>query len=189
MRHNIALVTVLFALMPSAAKAEESSWIFQPSYYSHSPVTGQRVVQYQPEQPAFVPYDPTYQQSGYRHDHTSIHVGNSQDDLHIVQTWGQPVRPYGEWEYPFRAGATPFGPWGNPQGPWTLPFDSWQNPYGLGRYYGSPWGASPMPYPRTYAGPQMSPLAGPGTRGQQPVPAPSVVPAPPQPAVPGPTSL
>ena len=107
------------------------SWIFRPGYYTHSPVTGQRVAQYEPEQPSIVPTDPTYQESGYRHQ--LVQAGN--DRLNIVQTWGAgtAIRPYGEWEYPYRAGATPFGPWGNPQGPWTLPFDSWQNPYGLNR--------------------------------------------------------
>ncbi len=110
--------------------------MFRPGYYTHSPETGQRVAQYEPERPSYVSVDPTYQESGYRHE--LIQAGN--DWLNIVQTWGQgtAIRPYGEWEYPYRAGATPFGPWGNPQGPWTLPFDSWQNPYGLNRmpYYG-----------------------------------------------------
>ena len=111
-----------------------------PGYYTHSPVTGQRVAQYEPEQPSIVPVDPTYQESGYRHQ--LIQLGT--DNLNLVQTWGEgtAIRPYGEWQYPFRAGATPFGPWGNPQGPWTLPFDSWRNPYGLNRpSYG--YGATP----------------------------------------------
>jgi len=118
------------------AQASDVSWIFHPGYYTHSPVTGQRVAQYEPERASIVPTDPTYQESGYRHQ--VIQLGN--ENLNIVQTWGAgtAIRPYGEWERPFRPGATPYGPWGNPQGPWTLPFQSWQNPYGLNRMqYGS----------------------------------------------------
>ena len=112
--------------------------MFQPGYYTHSPITGKRVAQYEPEKPSYVTVDPTYQESGYRHQV----IQNGTEWLNLVQTWGAgtAIRPYGEWQYPYRAGATPYGPWGNPQGPWTLPFDSWQNPYGLNRapYYG-PW--------------------------------------------------
>ena len=50
-----------------AAQASDVSWIFRPGYYTHSPVTGQRVAQYEPERPSIVPTDPTYQESGYRH--------------------------------------------------------------------------------------------------------------------------
>jgi hypothetical protein len=141
MTRHIALLVVL-AASASAGTAAASSWIFQPSYYSHSPETGQRVVQYQPEQPAIAPFDPTYQESGYRQSTASIRVGNSSDHIHVVQTWGQGenIRPYGEWLFPYRAGATPYGPWGNPQGPWTLPFDSWQNPFALGQMQQGPWG-------------------------------------------------
>ena len=131
MRLHHAIFFILSVFVVPAAQASDVSWIFRPGYYTHSPVTGQRVAQYEPERPSIVPTDPTYQESGYRHQ--IIQAGN--DRLNIVQTWGAgtAIRPYGEWEYPYRAGATPFGPWGNPQGPWTLPFDSWQNPYGLNR--------------------------------------------------------
>ncbi len=128
------------AMAPLGALAEEeASWIFAPARFTHSPVNGQRVAQYCPEQPAYRPVDDTYCESAYRHDETTIRVGNLVDHQHIVQTWGHgdSIRPYGEWERPFRAGATPYGPWGNPQGPWTLPFDSWQNPYALGRLQNS----------------------------------------------------
>ena len=111
------------------------SWIFLPGYYTHSPVTGQRVAQYgRSNRRSCPPIRRTRRAAtGIR----LIQVGT--EWLNLVQTWGAgtAIRPYGEWEYPYRAGATPFGPWGNPQGPWTLPFDSWRNPYGLNR---SPYG-------------------------------------------------
>jgi hypothetical protein len=131
MRLHHAIPFVLVVFLASTAAASEVSWMFQPGYFTHSPTSGQRVAQYEPEQPSYVNVDPTYQESGYRHQ--LIYVGT--DVLNLVQTWGQgtAIRPYGEWEFPYRAGATPYGPWGNPQGPWTLPFDSWVNPYGLNR--------------------------------------------------------
>ena len=113
---------------------EEPSWIFQQSYFSHDPDNGNRVAQYAPEPTSYTRDDPTYMESGYRHNQIFTFGPNgTADRMHIVQTWGQGefIRPYGEWEFPYRAGATPYGPWGNPQGPWTMPFDSWQNPYGL----------------------------------------------------------
>jgi hypothetical protein len=173
--HAIFFVPISFVV--SAAQASDVSWIFRPAYYTHSPVTGQRVAQYEPERPSIVPTDPTYQESGYRHQ--LIQAGD--DHLNITQTWGAgtAIRPYGEWLYPYRAGATPFGPWGNPQGPWTLPFGAWQNPYGLNRQpyrYGPPssgsgaggggaWQAAPQPQPAA-------------------VPMASAVPAPPPPPAP-----
>ena len=125
---------------------EDSTWIFRPSYFSHHPTTGQRVAQYAPEPTSYSREDPTYLESGYRHNQQILRSADgSADRQHIVQTWGKGelIRPYGEWEFPYRAGATPYGPWGNPQGPWTLPFDSWQNPYGLLQHWPSPYG----PYP------------------------------------------
>ena len=146
MRLHHAIFFVLSSLLAPVAQASDVSWIFHPGYYTHSPVTGQRVAQYEPERPSIVPVDPTYQESGYRHQ--LVQVGT--DWLNLVQTWGAgtAIRPYGEWEYPYRPGATPYGPWVNPQGPWTLPFDSWQNPYGMNR---QPYGygrRSPVTAPR-----------------------------------------
>ncbi len=136
------------------------SWIFRPSTFSHDAATGRRVAQFRPEATAYYRSDPTYQESGYRHIRSALRgADGSYDYQHIVQTWGlgQLIRPYGEWEYPYRAGATPYGPWGNPGGPWTLPFDSWINPYGLGKLPNPPW--SPW-YPGGAVPPIMPPGGG-----------------------------
>ena len=146
MTRHLRLVFLALAALAVARPAAADGWIFRPSTYSHDEA-GNRVAQYQPERPAFFRFDDTYMESGYRHSHISIPGGDgSYDHLHVVQTWGlgEFIRPYGEWEYPYRAGATPYGPWGNPSGPWTLPFDSWQNPYGLGKL---PWGGYSPYYP------------------------------------------
>ena len=62
------------------------------------------MAQYQPEKPAYLRDDDTYMESGYRHMESTLQVGNSSDHLHVVQTWGQGdlIRPYGEWEFPYR---------------------------------------------------------------------------------------
>jgi hypothetical protein len=138
-------------LIPLAlcSQSEESSWIFRPSYFSHDPATGKRVAQYAQEPTSYRREDPTYLQSGYRHNQSILRgADGSADRQHIVETWGKGelIRPYGEWLFPYRAGATPYGPWGNPQGPWTLPFDSWQNPYGLLQHWPTPYGSN-GPYP------------------------------------------
>ena len=146
----IALTIVLPAtIATSASPAAAASWIFRRSTYTHDPVSGERVHQYAAKEPAYARVDPTYKQSGYRHNRMSIRgLGGSADRLHIVDSWGEgeSLRPYGEWQRPFRAGATPYGPWGNPQGPWTTPFDSWMNPYGLGQLPYQPYYGHPTPY-------------------------------------------
>lgn len=127
-------------LWSSSSLAGAQSWVFQPSYYSHGP-QGERIIQYSRPADVPVPYAPNYVVSGYRHSRSTIRGEESYDHLHIVKTWGlgEYIRPYEEWEFPFRPGATPFGPWGNPQGPWTLPFQSWINPFALGQLPNPPW--------------------------------------------------
>jgi len=150
MKRQLALVVGLLLAAPACAEAQ-SSWIFRPSYFSHEPYTGQRVVQYAAPVAPYYRHDATYMQSGYRHSRSSIRVGEGSDHTHVVETWGagEFIRPYGEWLRPFREGATPFGPWGNPAGPWTTPFGAWANPYGLGRLPRPPW----LPYPGFYGAP------------------------------------
>ena len=144
-RHLVFASTL--AAVALAVSAVEGDWAFRASYYTHDPATGQRVTQYSPGATPYARIEPNYQQSAYRQQHIRIGGGRGgADNIHIVESWGngENVRPYGEWQYPYRAGATPYGPWGNPQGPWTLPFESWVNPYGLGQlpFPPFPWGGS-----------------------------------------------
>jgi hypothetical protein len=141
MRRHLAFAVALWAIAAVGAATAQAGWVFLPSSYTHDPATGARVAQYAPKKAAYVRSDPTYQQSAYRHNRSSIRAGGSADRLHLVETWGagETIRPYGEWQRPFREGATPYGPWGNPAGPWTTPFGAWVNPYGLGRLPLLPW--------------------------------------------------
>lgn len=169
-----AIALPAFALtLTLPARAE--SWLFKPSTFSHDPATGARVNQYAANRPAYVLSDGTYLQSGYRHMRFGLQSGGSADRLHVVETWGagEAIRPYGEWQFPYRAGATPYGPWGNPQGPWTMPYDSWVNPYGQwNRYPYLPGGSG---YFRPFGPGNASPHA-----------APHYPPVPPSPGPPGP---
>ncbi len=163
MKRHLSLLIASATVALALASAAESSWIFRPSKYTHSPATGERVDQYAAKKPAVVRSDPTYMQSGYRHHRiTERGIGGTANRMHMVETWGagDMIRPYGEWLFPYRAGATPYGPWGSSRGPWTMPFDSWSNPYGLGRlpYYGHQLGPRypsgyTMPYPLGHSGP------------------------------------
>ena len=154
---------VLAAVGPALAAAASPSWIFRPSYYSHSPATGERVVQFAPPEPAYVRVDDTYMESGYRHNQRVMRgLDGTADRTHIVQTWGNgdSIRPYGEWEYPFRPGATPYGPWsyapgaGNPPyyQPWAGPYGPAPAPYSPGMV--APYGA----YPQYPSRPRENPL-------------------------------
>ncbi len=168
MRQHLFAVVLLSGLASSAWAG--GSWIFQPSTYSHDSRSGARVAQYVAEPPVYGPSDPTYAESAYIHKRTALWgIDGSVERRHYVETWGkgEEIRPYGEWEYPFRAGATPYGPWGNPSGPWTTPFGSWVNPYGLGKLPTPPWypwypqAAYPdAPYPEPYPGAAHPPYGG-----------------------------
>ncbi|MCS7237521.1 MAG: hypothetical protein NZ899_04540 [Thermoguttaceae bacterium] len=146
-----------------------SKWVFLPSRFSHTPDGSARVVQYAPEPTVVLPQDPTYAQSGYRHVEMYLRGDRSADRLHVVQTWGLGayIRPYGEWEFPFRPGATPFGPWGNPSGPWTTPFGAWINPYGLGQLPSPPWYLY-WPWANFFPWPVLIPPTGGGSGGSAP---------------------
>ncbi len=144
------------AVSAGTAATGTGEWAFKPSYFSHDPANGQRVAQYAPGEKAYVQIN-NYRRSGYRQQRIKINgVSGSSDNIHIVETWGdgENIRPYGEWQRPFRAGATPYGPWGNSRGPWTMPFESWGNPYGLGNLRHPPWPHYPnRPGPSPFYGP------------------------------------
>ncbi|MFZ5831295.1 MAG: hypothetical protein ACOY3P_14485 [Planctomycetota bacterium] len=169
MRPHIFFLALLAATAVAPAVRAEG-WIFRPSTFSHDPQSCLRVAQYAAPPTPYRRVDPTYVESGYRHNRSALRgADGSYDYQHTVQTWGlgELIRPYGEWQFPYRAGATPYGPWGNAQGPWTLPFDSWRNPYGLGRLPRSPW---------YLFSPYDSPLSGPWTGTLPPGTLPGVSP-------------
>ncbi len=88
---RLALAAFIVALAATAS-ASDVSWIFLPGYYTHR--DGVRVTQYEQPKPSYVTTDPTYQESGSRHQS----YGCGGNTLDIYQTWGNPPayypRPY-----------------------------------------------------------------------------------------------
>lgn len=118
-------LTLVFVVCSAAQAAD---WVVAPSYYSHDPQTGERVTQYAQVGPVYRYDRPDYRTSGYRHTRSSLQMGRSIDHLHLVEEWGSPVRPYGEWRYPYR--------------PYSVPYYEWGAPFAglnVGGYWGGPW--------------------------------------------------
>jgi hypothetical protein len=105
-------------------------------------------------------------QSGYWHTRSSIQAGGSADHLHVVEEWGRPVRPYGEWRFPYRPFSVPYPLWG-PQFfghpwyghfGWGHPGPSWPSD-GRRRIGPNPYPTSPSVedgrYPPYRSGPRM----------------------------------
>ena len=151
---QLVVVVHLFALscggrtVPTAAAAD---WIFMPSYYSHDPQTGERVTQFAATEPVFVEVPADYVRSGYRHTQSRIQAGGSADHLHLTEEWGRAVRPYGEWERPFRPYSVPYDLWAPPYVPGGAP-GGYPYPYGESGY-GYGYGSGPWPGHGPAAGP------------------------------------
>ena len=98
----------------ASTSAFAADWITAPSRFTHDPQTGQRVTQFAPTPPVF--HDPSPFRSGFRHTRSSLQVGDSIDQYHSVDEFGRPVRPYGEWRFPFRPFSVPSHLWGGQGG-------------------------------------------------------------------------
>jgi hypothetical protein len=105
------------AIDPNACRVCSApvDWTTLPSTYTHDQ-NGRRVDQYAL---AFEPQSnerPDFQTAGFRHTRSTLQAGTSADNYHLVERWGPPVQPYGEWRYPYRPFSVPYGAWG-PQSP------------------------------------------------------------------------
>ncbi|MEM9643691.1 MAG: hypothetical protein AAF989_01760, partial [Planctomycetota bacterium] len=129
----------LIAMM-LATNTHATDWLTLPSTYSHDPISGQRVSQYAPAAQPAAPVEASFRSSGYRQHRSTLSYGRSADNYHRVETWGDPVRPYGEWRFPYRPYSTPYPNWGQPYGGLNL------------GYYGRPFApGTPFPGGRQYA--------------------------------------
>ena len=111
----IAAIATLFVASPETIQATD--WISDPSFYTHSPTTGHRVSQFTPIGPFYIFPRPDYIESGFAHERSSLRVGDSADNYVRISRWGEPVRPYGEWQFPYRPYSVPYDLWGAPFGP------------------------------------------------------------------------
>jgi hypothetical protein len=108
---------LLFLVVAGIAQpAFSADWLTAPSYYTHDHSTGERVAQYSQIGPFYYYLRPDYLKSGYRQYRSTIDLGNSSDNMHIVEEWGRPVRPYEEWQFPYRPYSVPYQAWGPPYG-------------------------------------------------------------------------
>ena len=170
MRLHHAIFFVLSGLLAPVAQASDVSWIFRPGYYTHSPATGQRVAQYEPERPSIVPTDPTYQESGYRHQTCASWHRLAEPRADLGRGHSNPAL----WRVGVSLSRRGNAVWslGQSTRPLDAAFDSWQNSYGMNRQpYG--YGAFISGYGASISG------YGPGGAGVwQAGPQPLVVPAP-----------
>ncbi len=106
---------LLFAILVASTtcRAMATDWLTAASTYSHD-AYGQRLWQHQPIATPTAAATPPLRTSGYTHVRSSINYGQSADNYHRVEAWGDPVRPYGEWRFPYRPFSTPYPNWGAP---------------------------------------------------------------------------
>ncbi len=88
------------------------------STYTHD-AYGQRVDQYALPADPLAPYRADYQRSGFRNFRSTLQAGQSADNMHVVEQWGQAVMPYEAWRFPFRPYGVPYDAWG-PQAPYGI---------------------------------------------------------------------
>ena len=111
-RHVFTLVAALALCAPAAA----ADWLTAPSYYTHDWTSGERVAQYAPIGPFYYFQRPDFLRSGYRQYRSTIDLGNSSDNMHVVEQWGAAVVPYEQWRFPYRPYGSPYNAWGPPFG-------------------------------------------------------------------------
>lgn len=124
-RHSSSRFLSVLILAALATGLRGEDWMTWMSTYTHSPQTGQRVDQYASGEQPISPYRQDFTRSGYRHFRSTLQAGQSVDNMHIVEQWGQPVLPYEQWRFPFRPYAVPYDAWG-PQAPYGITNGSFQ---------------------------------------------------------------
>jgi hypothetical protein len=126
---------LILQLMLVASLAAAEDWLTRPGRFSHDDY-GARVTQYAPIAAPAVPSASNFISSGYTHTTSSLNFGGSSDNYHQVEEWGAPVRPYGEWQFPYRPFSTPYSNWAPPFAGLNLGYPF---PYGGGFGGGQGW--------------------------------------------------
>jgi hypothetical protein len=102
--------------LAAVATSSAADWLTAPSYFTHDTSSGERVAQYAPIGPFNYFTRPDYLKSGYRQYRSTIDLGNSSDNMHVVEQWGGQVVPYEVWRFPYRPYSSPYQAWGPPYG-------------------------------------------------------------------------
>ena len=132
-------ILLLLSIACTAAPRAKGDWLTLPSTYTHDVATGQRVNQFAPIAAPTAPQATNFRSSGYTQTRSTINYGQSSDNYHRVEKWGDPVRPYGEWRFPYRPYSTPYPNWGPPFGGISGAFGGGFRP-GLGPGFGPGYG-------------------------------------------------
>jgi hypothetical protein len=111
-----SLVAAIVATGSIVGPSSAAEWATAPSYYTHDWTSGQRVAQYSPIGPFYYYSRPDYLKSGYRQYRSTIDLGNSSDNMHVVEQWGAQIVPYEQWRFPYRPYSAPYPAWGPPYG-------------------------------------------------------------------------
>jgi hypothetical protein len=113
-------VATAAALAATGAAAQEASWIFDRSTYSHDPATGARVGQYARVPPVEALDDQRLVTSRYRYSRTNLRgMDGSWDYDYQVQSWGNDL--------------------GGIDAQWERFHDAWMGSYLSGGYYAQPY--------------------------------------------------
>src|SRR5262245_53603713 len=141
--HFVAASTLAACALSTSAFAAD--WATSPSYYTHDWSNGQRVAQYQPIGPFYYFTRPDYLKSGYRQYRSTIDLGNSSDNMHVVEQWGAQVMPYEQWRFNFRPYSVPYQQWGPPfgglgGGTGNFPYSGGNGPNSIGFFPGFGFG-------------------------------------------------
>ena len=137
---NYERLFIIAVVILSASSAQAIDWIAAPSRFTHDPRSGQRVWQF--ASPPTVYHDPPLSRSVYRQSRSSLQVGDSADHYHVVDRYGEEVRPYGEWRFPYRPFSVPYSEWGPQPGGGFGPAYGFGGGFGAGGAggVGSPYG-------------------------------------------------
>lgn len=122
------------------SSCDKVDWSTLPSRFTHDPA-GQRVHQYAEKVEPVAQERSDFQRSGFRQFRSSIQVGSSADNMHIVEQWGNPVQPYEAWRFPYRPYGVPYDQWGPNTQFWGA------NPFWPGGYWPNPIPPHPLPVP------------------------------------------
>lgn len=137
--HAFAMTVACFLFPIGASNAAD--WIASPSFYTHSPETGGRTDQFRADTVVMAPAEDPNSRGVYRHYRSSLRVPGFADNLHVVDRSGFEVRPYGEWQFPYRPYSVPYYQWG-PQLPLVVG-NGWGWGWGGGPWNGGPWTGGP----------------------------------------------
>jgi hypothetical protein len=127
----------LMVCFANCSSVKANDWMTWPATYTHD-ASGRRVDQYALPQEAVGPNRSDVVRSGFRHYRSSLQVGQSADNYHITEQWGNPIVPYEHWRFPFR----PFG----------VPYDAWGPPTPYGMFYGAGLGFPVSPWAGGHGG-------------------------------------